>query len=150
MRTNSEHSSESFLVKDLLKDLFPENSEIKPKAFAPNAYFDKHMDCIRVEIRDCSITELRISEMITILIDNNPEENQQQFVGIMIKGIKHLFKTLDLPMSGIVRFTRIWDAIAKKFPEEVAKMADELHADANDLPPIKIANETEMMVEMAA
>ena len=39
--------------------------------FQPFAYFDKHMDCIRVKIRDCSVTEVRLSRMFTVLKPNH-------------------------------------------------------------------------------
>ena len=90
------------------------------RPFSPLAYYDKHMDCIRVELRDCSMTERRIDEIFTVLEDNYPTEGQGKSAGIMIKGIKHLFKKLELPVEGIVYVTKILDAIAKTYPDRVA------------------------------
>lgn len=90
------------------------------RPFSPLAYYDKHMDCIRIELRDCSLTERRINEIFTILEDNYPASGQGRCAGIMIKGVKHLFKQLDLPVEGIVYVTKILDAIAKEYPDQVA------------------------------
>ena len=92
-----------------------------PAQFRPVAYYDKHLDCIRIELRDCSITERRINEFITVLYDNYPEENQHDRAGLMIKGIKHLFKELGLPVEGIFRVTEILDKIAERYPDLIDK-----------------------------
>jgi hypothetical protein len=42
------------------------------RAFMPVAYFDSHAGCIRIELRDCSFTEERISQPVTLLKDNHP------------------------------------------------------------------------------
>jgi len=42
------------------------------RAFMPVAYFDSHAGCIRIELRDCSFTEERISHPMTLLEDNHP------------------------------------------------------------------------------
>ena len=34
-----------------------------PKVFRPCAYYDKHLDCIHVQVRDCSFTEIRLNEV---------------------------------------------------------------------------------------
>ena len=44
----------------------------------------------------------------------------------MIKGVKHLFKELGLPVEGVVYVTRILDAIAKEYPEVVASEIQKL------------------------
>ena len=75
-------------------DLF---GEYKPNPFRPMAYYDKHLDCIRVEIRDCSITEHRCGEILTVLEDNHPENDQGKYVGFTIKGVGHVFEELSLP-----------------------------------------------------
>ena len=75
------------------------------------------MDCIRVELRDCSLTETRVDEYLTILYDNNPEDGQSPSAGLMIKGIKHLFNEWRLPLEGILRVTDIFDKMAKKYPQ---------------------------------
>jgi hypothetical protein len=52
--------------------------------FTPVAFYDKFMDCIRVELRDCSLTETRVDEYLTILYDNNPEPGQSPSAGLMM------------------------------------------------------------------
>ena len=90
-----------------------------PKPFRPLAYYDRHMDCIRIELRDCSTTERRIDSTMTVLLDNFPQENQEETVGLMIKGVKHLFKQLELPLEGIIFVTQILDRLVAKYPKEV-------------------------------
>jgi len=116
------------------------------KKFGPNAYFDKHMDCIFVKLRDCSITEVRVSEYLTFLFDNHPNKNQSNFAGLKIKGIKHIFKTLDIELEGIIAFTDFWDAFAKEYPSEVERAEEEHKESVADL--IHIAAETELVIEL--
>jgi hypothetical protein len=106
-----------------------------PQQFSPVAYYDKHMDCIRIELRDCSITERRFDEVITVLYDNYPEPKQHDRAGLMIKGIKHLFKRLDLPVEGILRVTQILDKLSKEYPElidtEISRIVAEIELTVN-------------------
>src|SRR5690349_14655809 len=83
------------------------------KPFRPLAYYDRHMDCIRIELRDCSITERRVSETITVLLDNFPEPKQSEIAGLMIKGVRHLFSGLEIPMTGVLYVTGILDKLAE-------------------------------------
>src|SRR5471030_1931007 len=85
-------------------------------AFKPLAYYDKHMDCIRIELRDCSMTEKRISKYLTILYDNYPGPDQPDCAGLMIKGVKHSFKAWGLPMAGVVMVTSILNQVLKQLP----------------------------------
>jgi hypothetical protein len=82
--------------------------------FRPLAYYDKHMDCIRIELRDCSFCEKRLNESLTLLEDNYPNSGQVASAGLVIKGVKHLFKALDLPLEGIVLVTMLIDRIIKE------------------------------------
>ena len=105
------------------------------KPFEPVAYYDKHMDCIRIELRDCSFTEERHNEHITFLEDNYPTHGRNAVAGIMIKGVKHLFTTLELPMDGIVYVTTILDKVVKQYPElaeeRIWKMVNEIDMTVN-------------------
>lgn len=89
----------------------------KPSLFRAFAFYDKHMDCIRIELRDCSMCERRLDEFVTVLYDNYPEANQHDRAGLMIKGVKHLFKEVGLPVEGILRITLILDKLAQRYPE---------------------------------
>lgn len=40
-----------------IEDLMSFMETIEYKEFVPFAYYDKHLDCIRVQIKDCSVIE---------------------------------------------------------------------------------------------
>ena len=80
------------------------------------AYYDKHMDCIRIELRDCSITEERINEVLTILRDNYPGPGQNDRAGLMIKGVKHFFVQWGVRMEGVVLVTQILNQLLVQLP----------------------------------
>ncbi len=84
--------------------------------FQPFAYYDKHLDCIRVQIRDCSVTEERVNKIFTILKPNHCEVGPQ-FAGFNIKGIRHLFNRINLKLEGVIPLADIIDGIVKEFPE---------------------------------
>jgi hypothetical protein len=104
------------------------------KPFSPVAYFDCHMDCIRIELRDCSITETRINEHITILEDNYPGD-RPLVAGLMLKGVRHLFIEWNLPLNGIVHVTSILNEVVKKYPEfahqEIYKLVNAIDFSVN-------------------
>jgi len=54
--------------------------------FKPCAYYDAHMDCFRIEFRDCSIEEVDLCKWVTILKDNYARPDQIGFVGISFNG----------------------------------------------------------------
>src|SRR5437762_10744804 len=59
--------------------------------FVPTAYYDKHMDCIRVITHDRSVTEHRLDGFFTICECNNRGPLDPEYVGFVIKGVRHLF-----------------------------------------------------------
>jgi hypothetical protein len=83
--------------------------------FKPFAYYDKHLDCIRVQLRDCSVREERKNKIFTVLRSNH--DNAGAFVGCNIKGVRHVFDKIGMEMKGVVTLTILLDAIAKYFPE---------------------------------
>ena len=85
--------------------------------FQPFAYYDKHLDCIRVQTHDCSITEKRINRIFTVLLPNHYEVDSE-FVGFNIKGIRHLFNQIGLQLEGVVTLTTVFEGIIKWFPEK--------------------------------
>lgn len=91
--------------------------------FRPFAYFDKHLDCIRVQIMDCSITERRLSRMFTILEANHTDTPVT--VGFTLKGIRHLFEELKLEASGVMKVTDLIDAIVRTYPHGAVKAVEE-------------------------
>ncbi len=97
--------------------------------FEPYAYFDKHMDCIRVKLADCSVTERRMNRIFTMLVPNDSAMGDKA-VGVTIKGVAHLFDRCGLPMVGIVSLASIIDAIVKCFRDASAVRIQEEMATA--------------------
>jgi hypothetical protein len=107
------------------------------RPFAPLAYYDKHMDCVRVELRDCSFTEERLNEHVTFLEDNYPAPGRSAVAGIMFKGVKHLFTKAGLPLEGVIHVTTILNQFVKNYPELVEERI------------WKIVNEMDLTVDMS-
>ncbi len=87
--------------------------------FKQRAYYDQHLDCIRVVIRECSFCEHRLTAIMTVLEDNYPEPGQQPFVGFEIKGVEHLFESLQLPLEGVLPFIELFEKMAELHGEEL-------------------------------
>jgi hypothetical protein len=114
------------------------DSEFKPldnllagtSDFRPFAYYDKHLDAIRVQIMDCSVCEDRLDRFLTVYHANYPvslgSAGHGQIVGFVIKGISHLFESLGLKTQGVVRIAAILDAMVKTFPAASTKLALEV------------------------
>jgi hypothetical protein len=83
-------------------------------AFNPVAYYDKFMDTIRVEFRDCSSTEVRLDETFTVIVANYSEDGEDACAGLVIKGIGHLFEKLGLPKSGVPRVVDLINRMIEK------------------------------------
>ena len=88
--------------------------------FKPIAYFDKHMDCIRVLIQDVSITEERLSKYFTVAKPNHGGFGGRH-VGFTIKGVAHLFNEAGLHLSGVQTLVTILDEIVKAVPHSAVK-----------------------------
>lgn len=91
--------------------------------FRPFAYYDKHLDCIRVQVTDCSFKEERKNRIITVLTANHVEQNS--FVGFNIKGVKYLFEEMGLPVSGVIKLTDLIDKLVQFFPDAAVKHVQE-------------------------
>ena len=57
--------------------------------FRPCAYFDEELDSIRILTRDCSITETRVNQLLTVLEATYPDLTGRKRVGFTIKGARH-------------------------------------------------------------
>ncbi len=112
MKTNKETVSSEALQQ--LLGAYPPTTP-----FRPLAYYDKHLDCIRIQVKDCSFTERRLNSFFTLWIENHV--TSEKTVGFTIKGVKHLFVTLGLPQSGPVYVAQIIDGILQYYPEENMK-----------------------------
>jgi len=112
--------------------------------FSPLAYYDKHLDCIRVIIRECSVTEHRLTAVMTVLEDNYPDDGQQPYVGFVIKGVQHLFESMNLPLDGVMRVTDLFHRIATTCPDQ---LVDSVLAPYQSL--LQVLQETELEVDFA-
>lgn len=85
-------------------------------AFVPVAYYDKHMDCIRVLVANRSVTEHRIDKMFTVFECNHRGEFDPEYVGFSIKGVRHLFSEIGVPLEGVYRLTDLIQRIVSHKP----------------------------------
>lgn len=93
-----------------------ELNQLKLKPFVPLAYYDKHMDCIRVMTHDRSVTEHRIDGFFTVHECNHRARTDPQYVGFTIKGIYHMFKAIGLEMEGVHKLTDLINRIVQYKP----------------------------------
>lgn len=93
--------------------------------FRPCIVFDERLDCIRVVVRDCSVTETRINELITILEDNYypASGGNRRYVGFTVKGARHFCQSQGLNIATPVKLSAIFDKILAVSPEPVVQMA---------------------------
>ena len=91
--------------------------------FRPFAYYDKHLDAIRVQIVDGSICEERLDPILTICRAN---EWNDEVVGFAIKGVSHLLDGLGIKPSGAIQLTKLLDALVKTYPSYSTKFVLEI------------------------
>lgn len=100
--------------------------ELGADQFKPFAYYDKHLDCIRVRIKDCSVVEERLSRIFTILKAAHPiEGGGDLLVGFNIKGVRYLFEQVGLPHEGVFKLADIIGEIVKVYPDTFVKKVRE-------------------------
>lgn len=108
-------------VEDVLEGLPP---------FEPIAYYDKHLDAIRVQILDCSIWEERLDRIMTVYHANhhlNPN-GVDDIVGFSIKGVRYLLRELGINASNRpIQLARLLDAVAKRYPSKSTKLIVEYY-----------------------
>jgi hypothetical protein len=113
----------------------PEGIEIA--SFSPVAYYDKHMDCIRVLTHDRSVTEHRIDGMFTVYECNHRGAFDPEYVGFSIKGVRHLFDEIGLPLEGVYRLADLIRRIVSHRPgsamSELLKIIFKQYDTAGDL-----------------
>lgn len=107
-------------MEDRFSDLKEFVAQFASDEFKPFAYYDKHLDCIRVYLQDCSFIEKRIGEIYTLMVPAHPERHEGEYVGFFIKGVRHLFKELGLPDHGAVKLAEILNEIVQHYPDQVA------------------------------
>ena len=86
------------------------------ETFKPVAYYDKHMDFIRVMTHDRSVTEHRINEFFTLHECNHRGATDPKFVGFTLKGVRKIFSEASIPLSGVHTLTEIIDQLVKYQP----------------------------------
>jgi hypothetical protein len=91
--------------------------------FSPIAYYDKHLDCIRVQLKDCSFTENRLNRYWTMLEENHGASNS--VAGFNIKGVQYLAKKLGFSTKGVMKLTDIINKIIKNYPDSSAQTIQE-------------------------
>jgi len=100
--------------------------------FQPFAYYDKHLDCIRVHIHDCSAVEERQNRIFTVMraLHSNAEVTRDDFAGFNIKGVRYLFKEMSFGMldkQACYKVAEILTAIVKHFPNQgVQEVSDKV------------------------
>jgi hypothetical protein len=102
------------MTTEMVAISLPEGATLQE--FIPVAYYDKHMDCIRVLTHNRSVTEHRIDEVFTVCECNHRGPFDPQYVGFTIKGVRHLFKEIDLPLDGVYRLADIISRIVSHRP----------------------------------
>ena len=106
-------------------------------AFSPVAYYDKHMDCIRVLTHNRSVTEHRIDGMFTVYECNHRSKFDPEYVGFSIKGVRHLFSEIGLPLEGVYALADIIQRIITYKPvsgmSELLKLIFKDYQTAGDL-----------------
>jgi hypothetical protein len=105
------------------KDLSLFIKEFGAGEFKPFAYYDRHLDCIRVRIRDCSVIEQKLSKIFTVL--RAAHADYEVSVGFTIKGIRHLFESIGLPSEGVFALAHIIDQIVRVYPDAFVRRVQE-------------------------
>jgi hypothetical protein len=88
--------------------------------FKPVAYYDERLDCVRVITRDCSVSEYRVNDFLTIAEDSHPTDLADRYVGFTIKGIRHFVRKNDKPE--ILELAVMLDKILADLPTYVTDM----------------------------
>jgi hypothetical protein len=86
--------------------------DVKP--FRPFATYDRETDTLRIQLRDCSITEDERNSTLTFLRDNYPDFAQSERAGLIVHGARRFIA------PGVRLVGMILAEIEREFPEESA------------------------------
>jgi len=75
--------------------------------FTPVWFYDENLDSVRVYTEDCSVTEVFVTNNLTLLRRNNDEVHGLLHVGFCIEGARHFCKENNLPFNGKVEIRQI-------------------------------------------
>lgn len=84
--------------------------------FVPVAYYDKHMDCIRVLTHDRSFTEHRLDGFFTVYECNHRGKFDPQYIGFAINGVRHLLERVGVPLEGVYKLAELIDRVVRYQP----------------------------------
>jgi hypothetical protein len=124
----------------------PENLQIESvlsgmQPFQPTAYYDKHLDVIRVQIMDCSISEERVDKIMTIYHMNHHHrpDGLNDIAGFAIKGVRHLFKKLEIKYEGAILIAELLDKLVKMYPTTGTRRVIEFYRELGNKAPMEIS-----------
>ena len=103
-------------IKAKMKEIFRGMSQ---EPFRPLAFYDKVFDRILIQTRDCSIMEVRINEILTMLEDNYPEASENKHVGFAIECASAFctrYGLLSDRTVGTVSLNAVLDSLCREFP----------------------------------
>ena len=89
--------------------------------FRPCAYFDEELDSIRILTRDCSITETRVNQLLTVLEATYPDLTGRKCVGFTIKGARHFCQQQGLSLATTIKLSALLDAIIAACPDTIVE-----------------------------
>ena len=124
-----EHKMDGLITKTI-EQFFVENP---PKEFEPCAYYDKHLDCIRVQIENCSFTEIRLNKIFTIYQANHVD--CMKYIGFSIKGVRYIFEKSGFLESkqGAIILADVISAIIKANPDAFSDLIQREFSNMLDL-----------------
>ena len=120
--------------------------------FRPVAYYDKHMDCIRVLTHDRSVTEHRIGAFFTVHECNHREPHDPQYVGFTIKRVRYLFEQAGLSLDRVYKLAELIDILVRCQPGSVMSATLEMMSETLKLiyPDYHAAGDLEVDLKDAA
>jgi hypothetical protein len=104
--------------------------------FRPVAYFDKHLDCIRVKVSDCRCVEVRLNRFLTVL--EKRSALGRTCVGFTIKGVAYLFQELGMPREGIYKVIDILNKILERYPDQAVRLVHDEFANRDTVSSIEV------------
>ena len=96
--------SQKQLTKNIRR-IFKEFGSGEP--FKPILFYDEPLDVIRAVTADCSVTEVRVTPILTLLERNHLELGQARYVGFNIEAARISCGDLGLPTRGTVSAVEI-------------------------------------------
>jgi hypothetical protein len=111
--------------REKMKELVLATFDGRIGEFRPCAFFDEPLDCIRVIVRDCSTTEIRVGPLLTVLEDNDadPKPGRELYVGFTIKGARHFCQQQGIDLAAPVQWSELLDRILAESSDTAVRLA---------------------------